>query len=142
MAGIGLYDTFVHVDSRMASTRWDLRKGTKNLKIPTYTGKHGKGPSNELDWISINIEGKVIDEKGFIKNSKSYVPLRALGESLGFDIGFNKELNKPTINGSTVDLDKEVVNGKTYYGVRDVLRLFNGISIKWNAALKQVEINR
>jgi len=134
LGGIGLYDTFVHVDCRNSATRWDLRKGTKGLKVPTYTGKP--------DGVPIYVNGNLIDFAGYLSNDRTMVPLREIGETLGYKVGYSEKDKLPTIDGKLVTVRGVVKNGRTFYHVRDIADILPGVSVKWNATKKAVEVSK
>jgi len=136
LGGIGLYDTFVHVDCRNSSTRWDLRKGSKGLKVPTYTGK----PKDT--GIPIFINGKESSVRGYLSNDRTMIPLREIGETLGFAVGYSEKDKLPTIGGKLVTVKGEVKEGRTFYHVRDIADILPGVSVKWNATKKAVEVSK
>ena len=87
--GIGIYDTFTHVDVRGAKARWDLRtKKPEPVKVE---------PIKEVEnMVKVVLEGKEIGE-GKIIDGTTYLPVRALAEALNLAVAWNAKTKTVSI---------------------------------------------
>lgn len=112
------------------------------------------------------VEQKInMDIAPFIEGNRTMLPIRFVAESLGFNVQWDKEsrtvilIDKENVVKIPVDTNQIIVNGKVYESdVKPVIRnnrtmlpianiaralgLKDGTDIIWNAATKEVKINR
>lgn len=148
--GIGLYSTFVHVDTRGRKVRW---KDNGNNVVGSFglgdIYKIHKAKPQEVDEMvtdrSITIFGKQYETKGILKEGSNYISPRVLKEA-GFDVG--NQGSEPIISMPTVRLEvsgkeKKITgfssNGVTYAGVRQIAEAL-GHEVDWDNESKTVII--
>ncbi len=117
----------------------------------------------EKKYLYINSIKKAIDTAPIIKNGRTLLPVRAIIESLGGKISWNKTneevtilingveihlfigKNKGTVNGKEVPIDKNegvhplIIHSRTYLPLRFIVENIGG-SIEWNAKEKEITI--
>lgn len=57
--------------------------------------------------INLTVNGNKVDADNIVYEGTTYVPLRAAGEMLGKDVGWNQETNTASINDKMADKPKE-----------------------------------
>lgn len=67
--------------------------------------------------ILVNNEMDTLDVAPYVKDSRTYVPLRALAQSFGADVNWDEETGEITVDGNGTKVVLEV--GKTTYTVND-----------------------
>lgn len=67
--------------------------------------------------VLVNNEMDTLDVAPYIKDSRTYVPLRALAQSFGADVNWDEETGEITVDGNGTKVVLEV--GKTTYTVND-----------------------
>ncbi len=68
--------------------------------------------------LPVTIDGEVIADSGLIINNKGYLPMRAIGEAVGFEVGFDGStgfsLNKPS-KPEVKELSKSEIENKIHH---------------------------
>lgn len=149
--GIGLYSTFVHVDTRGRKVRWkDKGNNTVNtFNLGDIYTQYKAAASKEDDEMvtdrPITIFGKQHITKGILKDGSNYVSPKVLADA-GFEV--TNQGNEPIISMSTVKLkvagkDKIITgfssNGTTYAGIRQIAEAL-GHEVDWDNENKTVII--
>lgn len=101
--GIGLYNTFTHLDTRGFKARWGSYKGQTNFNNIKLKPKNKKGDDLVFENIKVKNKDKEItarvlvetDSKGNRIQSIKFDDLR----KLGIDIGFDNKTKTVIING-------------------------------------------
>lgn len=121
-----------------------------------YITKPGRLISNALlvvkktiETAEININGSVLEQRGIIKDNKTYVPLRGVLETLGIKVGWNQETETAICTkdnneiqipvGNTANAKGFMMNSKSYVPIRLISEYF-GYECYWNDNTKQVVI--
>lgn len=109
------------------------------------------------DNLSLIINGKSVSTSPILKNGRTLVPIRVIGEELGSKVDYNAQTNQvnvikngvnikltinqknPLVNGVVKPLDVPaiVVSGRTYVPVRFISESF-GIGVNYNGNTNQV----
>lgn len=80
--GIGLYDTFVHVDVRTKRVLWDKRGGTVKY-VSTLGGDYPDAAATDAE-IPVYMHGdQVVELAGKLIDGTTYLPARMIAEALG-----------------------------------------------------------
>lgn len=154
--GLGLYDTFVHVDTRGYKVRWvNAGKGNKTvsaLNLGNIYEQYKKKPvqvKEEVEMVTdrpITIFGKQHITKGILKDGNNYVSPRVLADA-GFDVtnqGNEAIISMPTVKLRKAGTDKLVTgfssNGTTYASIRQLAE-FLGHTVSWDDVNKTVIID-
>ena len=112
--------------------------------------------------IKIIVKGETVksDAQPFIENGRTYLPIRAISESMGVKVDWNAEnklvtltsnngiivfvinQDKYMVNGEPKSLDApaKIVNGRTYLPVRAVGEALN-LNVNWDGASKTVTLD-
>ena len=81
--GIGLYDTFVHVDVRTKRVLWDKRGG-KVKYVSTLGGSYPAPTPAAADEVRVYLHGaQLVELSGKLIDGVTYLPARAISEALG-----------------------------------------------------------
>ena len=108
---------------------------------------------------TVDEQAKQMDAKTFIENSRTYVPVRYLGDALGAETGWNEgtrtvtvtldsKVVKLVIGSKTLNIDDQgkqmdvaplIRDGRTYLPARWVAEAF-GYTVKWNAQNRTVYV--
>ncbi len=98
--GIGLYNTFVHVDVRAARSRWDQRSG-KQVVVGGWPGYEAAqvvidpAPAPAVPVRVLCRCGDLLAAmEGIRLNGAIYAPVRQLGEALGYSVEWKEEEQK------------------------------------------------
>ena len=75
-------------------------------------------------------------------NSRTYLPLRLTGESLGEEVGWDQASHQAYVmqNGQRINMNGIIVNSRTYIKIRDFEQL--GFKVGWNDAVRTVTIEK
>jgi hypothetical protein len=138
----------------------------KNRGVDVYFNEFYSGTTeiiltvNDAKNVRVNGQLQPLDAAPYIKNGRTFVPLRFITEHLSTRISWNQSLQEVTIytdsrqtikmrNGSQtlhvngqallMDAAPEIKNGRTFVPVRFVSEQL-GAEVKYNAATKQVTI--
>lgn len=85
----------------------------------------------DKSFVTVNVNGKVLVEKGLLRNSLTYVPLRVIGEALDKQIDWSHKEKEASIDGAVID--GIIVNSISYVPLR-LLGETIGAVVKWDAA--------
>ncbi|MFS0724013.1 hypothetical protein [Paenibacillus sp. 1P07SE] len=94
---------------------------------------------NNRDYIQVRVDDS-LSAMGRLVDGHTYIQLRALGESLGFNIGYDQQGKHPIINGTPVKAFKNL-DGKTYIKARDIQPLL-GTDFHWDNNNKILSISK
>ena len=93
--------------------------------------------------ISVTVNGTAVkwtDATPYVdKNSRTMVPLRAVGEALGLTVSWNGAAREAIFGTVTMDTAAVVSKGRTYAPVRYLAEYF-GYTVSWNGSNKTVGI--
>jgi len=122
-----------------------------------YITKPGRPISNALIVIKnstetalINVNGTILEQKGIIRNDRTYIPLRGVLEQLGIQLIWNKERNSAICKkenreieisiGNTPDCKGLMIDSKSYVPIKLITEYF-GYNCIWDKNTKQVVIS-
>lgn len=84
---------------------------------------------NDYDMLVKNkkvfIENNNKEVTPYLKDGKLFVPLRALAEGFGMNVGWDAKTAMATVNGVKVDCYKETKFGRTFISAEDASRILN-----------------
>lgn len=109
----------------------------------------------------LTINGKRVSTTPVIRNGRTLVPIRVIGEELGSQVDYNSatrevtvvkpginiklkiDKNNPTVNGVTksIDVPATIINSRTYVPVRFVSESF-GINVDYNQQNNEVIVGK
>lgn len=87
--------------------------------------------------IPITVNGKVAKSGRMIEGSV-YVPLRAISDLLGVEVGYDSSKKAPTINGTTIK-DFKILSRSSYIKAREIPSIL-GAKIIWDGINKSLSI--
>ena len=88
-----------------------------------------------------NLNGKIHNIDGFIKDGKTHVIARNLLEGLGLRVGWDNNKKSVTVDGKIIDFEKVIIDGKTYAVARPLLEQL-GFKVGFDASSKTVTVNK
>lgn len=150
--GLGLYSTFVHVDTRGYKVRWKNSGSNtvKNFNLGNIYEQYKKKPEpiKEDEVVTdrpITIFGKQLITKGILKDGSNYVTPKVLADA-GFEVtnqGSEPIISMPTVKLKVAGKDTTVTgfssNGTTYAGIRTIAEAL-GHTVDWDDESKTVII--
>lgn len=103
---------------------WVASVATVNLSYDCITAYNGGSDlliNNKLTYI--DSENKEI--KSFIKDGEFFVPLRAICEGFGIEVGYNSDEQKAVVNGKLVDSKCENILGRMFLSAENLADLID-----------------
>ena len=88
--------------------------------------------------VLVSVEGTQVDAE--LIDGVTYVPIRAVSETLGAEVGWDPKLRKASINGTTIE-QSVVRAGVTLVPVRHIGDVV-GAAVIWNTAERSVTVKR
>lgn len=144
-------------DKPMANSTWDKWSVFQYTSTGTVDGISGIVDVNAMeaaffakyplpapeptatDNIKVVVNDKLV-AYGRVKNGHVYLPIRKLGEALGYTVEWRAQEAAPYIDGKVIR-SFEVMDGVTYIGVRAAAELLGGI-VSWDNVTKKIYLYR
>ena len=98
-----------------------------------FTRSAYAAPSKPKMNVNVRLNGKMLKEKGFIRNGRTYLPVRAIFEKEKADVKWDKNKGAIVI---TIGKDKIVLNTKDYES------FYNGIPMDLNESFGELDAVR
>jgi Negative regulator of beta-lactamase expression len=128
--------------------RWGISADTDHIighyRIDSVNRPNCPGPNfpwqrlfNDLNVQSVSIAVGNQIVQGIIVGDRSYAPIRAIAQILGFQYGYNAEIPAVIINGATVPI---VIQNDTGYAKVNDLATAIGHQVQWDAQNNIVKI--
>ncbi|MDC0763482.1 peptidoglycan DD-metalloendopeptidase family protein [Brevibacillus sp. AG] len=87
--------------------------------------------------VSVEINGKVLPEHGYLNNGVSSLPVRAVSEAVGVTPGWCPDNKAVTVNGKQLTVTNEA--GTSYAPAREIASAL-GLQVEWDGSTKTVKL--
>jgi len=108
-----------------------------DAQIKAYVNESTHKPVGSVDKCSIEVNGKTIEPKGFLQGGHSFIPVRAVAETVGVMPAWCPTSKQVTVNGQ--DVTETIIAGVSYAPARELAGILN-MQVDWCGETKTVKL--